>query len=254
MAKDRSKHAWGQFFSTALGVAVGAGTFYALVIRPWHLKWGSSEVEVKRSLPGDEIVANPMMQATRSISIQAAPAQIWPWLVQMGYKRAGWYSYDELETAVGVGDFHDGSSAERIIPELQNLKVGDLVPVADDDMGWFVVDQIQPERALVLRATINPLTGQAFQGEVSEPWLDASWTFFLDEAAPAGGTAALDEPPTRETRLSARFRATYAPKWMAAFVYGVLEPVHFLMERKMLEGIQARVEGPQVESITVEDE
>jgi hypothetical protein len=217
-----------------LGAAVGLAGFYVTVLRPWHLKWGSTEAEVVRPVPGDELVPKPRINATRSISIHATPAEIWPWLMQMGYKRAGWYSYDALESAVGVGDFAEGGSSRRIIPELQNLKVGDLVPAGPEELGWFKVVEIIPERALVLRATINPLTGRATTLEeagASGPFFDGTWVFNLDEITPG------------ETRLMARLRGTYRPDWVAGLAYTILEPVHFLMERKMLEGIRERVEA-----------
>ena len=99
--------------------------------------------EARRPLPGDELVASPKLQWTHSITIRARPTEIWLWLVQMGCRRAGWYSYDGLDNG-GV------PSADRIIPGLQRAEVGDIfpwTPAADDG---FVVRAVDPERALVV--------------------------------------------------------------------------------------------------------
>ena len=66
-------------------------------------------------MPGDELLDQPSFQATRAISIRAPPEDVWPWLVQIGYGRAGFYAYDLLD------NLGHGRSAERIRPELQHL-------------------------------------------------------------------------------------------------------------------------------------
>ena len=108
-----------------LAAAVGAVTGYVRYVRPWQLTWGATSQEVSRPLPGDELVARPTFNATRAISIAAAPEQVWPWLLQVGLTRAGWYSYDILDKL-------GRRSARRIIPELQGLAPGDVVPMSPD--------------------------------------------------------------------------------------------------------------------------
>src|SRR5271169_2931552 len=117
--------------SRAIPVLTGtvtAGTamlaVYALVVRPWHMKWGASPNEIEQSMPGDEAIPAPKIETTRAITIAAPASQVYPWLIQIGFQRAGWYSYDALEKMIGVGDFEGGSSSKRIVPELQELKVG----------------------------------------------------------------------------------------------------------------------------------
>ncbi len=121
----------------ALVVAIPA---YLFVYRPRQLRWGATGEEVARAMPGDEIQQQPIFNATRAVTIQARPEQIWPWLVQIGYKRAGWYGYDMLDNA-GI------PSADRIIPQLQHMEVGDAVPI------WaginFKVVTVEPDRYLV---------------------------------------------------------------------------------------------------------
>jgi len=210
---------------------------YWVLVRPWHQRWGASEVEAQDEMPGDDLVPNPLLQTTRAVTIAAPPEAIWPWLVQMGYGRAGWYSYDRLEQLMGVGEFAEGGSARRIIPELQDLKPDDLLP-AGPDLGWFRVERVDKPRHLVLRATMNPLNAKAYEPG-SAPrgaYLDGTWSFKL---LPLGG---------EQTRLIARLRANYRPHvWLSPFVMLVLEPAHFLMERKMLLGIRERVEAGVME-------
>lgn len=102
-----------------------ATVVYARFVRPWQLTWGATPEEVSRLLPGDELVTRPTFNATRAITIDARPEQIWPWLVQVGLTRAGWYSYDILDNL-------GRTSAHQIIPKLQNLEVGDVVPMSPD--------------------------------------------------------------------------------------------------------------------------
>jgi hypothetical protein len=98
------------------GVAAYAGVRY----RRWHLRWGATDEELILPLPGDEMVHRPHFNFTRAITIHARPEEIWPWLVQIGYGRAGWYSYDLLDNL-------GRPSADRILPELQQLQVGDWI-------------------------------------------------------------------------------------------------------------------------------
>ena len=115
---------------------------YRWVVRPWHQRWGATPDEVKDMMPGDELVPHPTLCATRGITIDARALDVWPWLVQMGgYTRAGWYSYDRFDNA-------GRASADRVIPELQDLRVGDVMLTSPTE--GFVVRAIDPGRSLVL--------------------------------------------------------------------------------------------------------
>ena len=102
-----------------LVIAVLAFIVYRFAIRPWHLRWGATDEESARAMPGDELLPDAR-PATRAITVAAPPEAIWPWLVQLGYGRAGWYSYDWIDN-----DFK--RSADRILPEHQHLDVGDEI-------------------------------------------------------------------------------------------------------------------------------
>ena len=114
-----------------VGAAVAA---YLLVLRPRQLRWGATDDEVRRTLPGDAVVVHPTFNATRAVTIEARPEDIWPWLVQMGLRRAGWYSYDWIDN---LGK----PSAETIVPELQDVHVDDLLPMSPGEkVGVWVKD------------------------------------------------------------------------------------------------------------------
>jgi len=100
---------------------------YILWARPYQLHWGATGEEVQRPMPGDELDSSPTFQATRAITIDATPQQIWPWLMQMGYGRAGSYGYDLFKN---VGSPSGPRSADRLLPQFQNFKVGDPVPIS----------------------------------------------------------------------------------------------------------------------------
>src|SRR6266566_8436315 len=124
-----------------LGLAMGiALAMYLLIYRPQQLRWGATDDEVARAMPGDQIQPQPIFNATRAVTIDARPEQIWSWLVQIGYLRAGWYGYDWIDNE-GI------PSADHILPALQHLKAGDDLPVWRGNNYKVVV--VEPNRFLV---------------------------------------------------------------------------------------------------------
>jgi hypothetical protein len=186
---------------------------YLFALRPWMLRWGATENEARRTLPGDDEVPNPMWQTTRAVTINAPPDQTWPWLVQMGYERAGFYSYDRLDNA-GI------PSAATIIPELQNVKVGDPFLLEADTALEFT--RLEPEQTMVC-------AGHDLRAELGLRF-DASAAYVLEP---------LD---TISTRLIARFRANLRGPLARVYTYVFFEPVDFIMMRKQLLGIKERAE------------
>jgi hypothetical protein len=202
------------FWITGLVALIASGFAYWLKLRPWYNRWGATDAELAQALPGDEIVRRLRTQSTRAITIAAPMSAVWPWLVQLGQGRGGLYSYDWAENLVGC-DIH---SADQIIPELLDLKVGDVIRLGPPGYPSFPVADIIPGRALVL-------------GDV-DPKLGAhSWTFYLQP---------IDE---QTTRLIVRSRGDY-PSTLSNFLIWqiITEPLHFVMERKMLQGIKWRAE------------
>jgi hypothetical protein len=202
------------------------------LLRRQGLRWGATDQEVHKPLPGDEIVPHPMLETTHAVTVQASAGEMWPWLVQMGVGRGGLYSYDWLQNLADL-DVH---SAEEIVPELQDLKVGDLVRLAPESMGaeagWRVA-AMEPGRTLVLHQPADPETGRPLDRE--DPNLGNyygwNWTFVLGQAE------------GDRTRLIVRSRVDGAPRFPIKVLYVLLlEFPHFVMERGMLKGIKKRAE------------
>jgi hypothetical protein len=219
-----------RYLASLAGVlAVGGAALaaYALVVRPWHIRWGATRSEATEPLPGDDLVTDPTFASTHAITIDAAPSDVWPWLVQIGQNRGGFYSYTALENLVGCRM----RNAERIVPEWQRLEEGDSV-LLHPEAPPLVVASVEPGRSFVLLGN-EPIVGSPARTE--EPGsgpLTYSWSFVL--RATDGGAS----------RLVVRSRASLpecglSRLWGRAF----LEPAHFVMERKMLLGIKRRAEA-----------
>jgi hypothetical protein len=203
-----------------LGAAIA---LYERLVRPWHLRWGASDDEVEARLVGDDLVAEPARQCTRAITIAAPPDRVWPWVVQLGADRGGFYSYDWLENLFALG-IH---SADRIVPEWQRREVGDLVYAdATGSGGWYVM-AVEPDRVLVLQVA-DVEAGHPVR-RTEPPWWEFAWTF------------ALRRGPDGTTRLLVRERVAFGklPVRLAMAPVGV---VSFVMTRKMMLGITARAE------------
>ena len=194
-------------------LAIASTIVTSPITRPWYSRWGANDKEVEMILPGDDIVPEPELMSTRAITIQAPATAVWPWLVQMGQGRGGLYSYERLENLVGC-DMHN---ADRIIPEYQQLKKGDkirLVPEGRDP--HFLVSAVEPGRAIILSGDDPPTT----------------WAFVLE---PIDDISA---------RLVVRWRQDYEPSFGNIIGWRVFtDPITFVMERKLLQGIKARVEA-----------
>jgi hypothetical protein len=201
------------FAVLAVGLALLASErLYRRVLRDWTLNWGASGDEATRPLPGDELLTDADIVATRAIRIEAPPSAVWPWLVQMGPGRAGAYTYDWIENLFGL-DMH---STDRIHAEWQKLDVGDVLRSRPDRPGMRV-ELLEPERVL---STCSE-TGD---------WV---WTFALEEQ-PDGSTRLLSRNRIAMTGSSAGQRLGML----------VMEPGSLVMERKMLLGIKERAERP----------
>jgi hypothetical protein len=204
-----------------VGQAVAlAGALYTtatLAARPWMERWGSTEAERTRSLPGDELVSDADQQ-THAIAIDAAPNVVWPWLVQMGQARAGFYTHDRLERLFGAAI----RNANEIHPEWQRLAVGDLVrtyrPMPRfEPLGWIVY-VVEPPRTLVVHEPER-------RGVIS-----SSWAFAL-------------EGEGEGARLLSRWRFRRRGAAHTAFKWLVFDPAHFIMETGVLHGLKTRAES-----------
>ena len=198
-----------------LSATAGAAAAYILAARSRQLRWGATDEESEGSLPGDDLLENIDITATRAITIRASAAQVWPWIAQLGQGRGGFYSYDFLENLVGC-HIH---SADRIGPEWQDVEVGDEVRFAPE--GGLAVASLEQGRSLVLRGGV-PI------GNIAPPY-DSTWSFVLRDG------------PDKTTRLLVRERYAYKRPW-ARFLVEPTEAVSFVMSQKMLRGIKGRAE------------
>ena len=194
--------------------------------RPWFRNWGATAEEIHRVLPGDEIVPVARTQSTRAISIAAPTDRVWAWLAQTGQDRGGFHSFEILEDLVGA----EMENLPYLDPSLQQWKLGDKLWMAPPDKfggaGHAVLMVLEPGQVLGFgtRQIGTPLT---------DP-VDGSWTFMV-------------EPQGKRTRLIIRGRGAGELAPLAATITAVaFDPVHFMMERRMMEVVKARAEGRPV--------
>ena len=202
-------------YVVGLSATAGTAAAYVLATRRRQLRWGATDEESERPLPGDDLIENADITATRAITIRATAAQVWPWIAQLGQGRGGFYSYDFLENLVGC-DIH---SADRVVPEWQDVGVGDEVRFAPE-VG-LAVASLELGRSLVLRGVV-PI------GNIAPPY-DSTWAFVLRDG------------PDKTTRLLVRERYAYKRAW-ARLIVEPTEVLSFVMSQKMLRGIKSRAE------------
>jgi hypothetical protein len=210
---------------SVLGGALALAAYDTLV-RPRLLDWGATDAERHTRLPGDDVVERVMTHHTRALTIDAPPDAVWPWLVQIGDRRAGFYSYDWVERYLFPGMVHyveKTHSATRVHAELQHVRVGDRINTGS--VGRLAlgnpVTVCEPDHALVI----------------------GTWAFVL--APLDGGRTRLlvRERDVGWFRLLAPRRSGLLKAAGALVDYAVAEPLHFAMTRKMMLGLKARAES-----------
>jgi hypothetical protein len=180
---------------------------YVTRIRPWQLRWGAADGEINRAMHGDDIVGRPSFNATRAVTINASAECIYPWIVQMGMTRAGWYSYDILDNLAR-------RSAERILPEHQSLQIGDAIPMSPDGKQGMYVHGFLENQWMLWWDKIG----------------DSTWVW---EIYPEGESA---------SRLVTRVRVKY--QWLSPVILFnlLIEFFDIVMMRKCMLGIKRRAE------------
>jgi hypothetical protein len=209
----------GRLTRAAAGAALAAGgaALYLRVYRPWQTRWGASDAEVTRFLPGDEIVGRPTWNATRAVTVAATPAQIWPFLVQIGWGRAGWYGYDRVDNG-------GRPSTWEILPEWQGLEIGKEFPMSP--VTFMVCVDFRENEWMLWRGKDADVDALSRRGVSSGTWL-----WYLDP---------VDET---HTRLITRMRDRY--RWTSPYIAVQLavDAFDFPFMRKVLLGIKARAEA-----------
>jgi len=188
--------------------------------------YGSTSFERQAPMPGDGIVSKPQFVVTHGITVNAPPESVWPWLVQMGWHRGGWYTARWVDKLLFSAN---RASADQIVEELQDLQVGDFIPDGplETECG-FVVEQLEPPALLVLQSSSHLPLEWRRKGRASVDW---TWVFNVG-ALDSGGRA----------RLIFRWRAATKPWWLTLSTWAVILPADFLMSRDMLRGVKARAE------------
>jgi proline iminopeptidase len=200
-----------------------AGWALGSAVRRLSQRTGVTDAEAFGTLPGDEVIPHPMAEWTRGVTVHAAPERIWPWLVQMGYGRAGWYTPAWVDRIIEPSLFQLKTSSprspERLLPEFQALAVGDLIADGPDYRSYWRVLAVEPQQAIVYRSVRHPWRPHPFdprdpaavgrvEGELiaGGVYVDCTWTFVLRAVG------------AETTRLLVRTRGNYAPRLLRPMV------------------------------------
>jgi proline iminopeptidase len=210
--------------SKLLAVAVGLVGGYAFGVRPRLLRWGATDAELGRPYPGAELIPGGTRSATTATTVDAPPSAVWPWLVQMGVDRGGWYSWDLL-------DNFGRRSTERIHPEWQQISVGDHFIAKPDGSFWWAVAACEPERFLLLRMSLD-LRGRPFDPTRPPPpfYTDSTWGWLLEEL------------PSGRTRIVESGYWCLRPRWLqplAGFLF--IEAQHWVMQTRQFANLKRRI-------------
>jgi hypothetical protein len=208
------------------GALVCATALGELALIRLGMTYGSTPEERQMVLPGDDIISQPSVVTNHAITIDAPASSVWPWLIQMGWGRGGWYTARWVDLLLFPAN---GPSAEVIVDGLQNLKIGDFVPDGPPETETgFIVEQLIPERALVLHSTSHLPASWRRRDLATMDW---SWSFHL-----------LPNESSSQTRYLFRSRWTTAPWWLTAGSWLGILPADFVMARDHLHGIRDRAE------------
>lgn len=204
--------------AAASAAVAGGVAAYVAFVEPWARRWGATDAEVGAPLPVDDLVAPGALATTRAITVDAPVEEVWPWLVQIGQDRAGFYSYTWLENLVGAGM----RNAATVHPEWQHRKRGDTVRLASEAryhaLGRQIAALVDPPNGLVL---VSPPDWERLQygGRAT-----GAWSFFLR--------------PLGDDRTRLLVRSSGGPVGTHLF-----DALHFLMEQKMMRGLRDRAEA-----------
>jgi hypothetical protein len=208
-----------------LGAAQIAWALATPFLRDRRTRWGATGDEALRPFPGDTLVPRPLWQFLHAITVEAPPEAVWPWIAQVGQGRGGFYSFQILENLLGCAIENAGT----IHSEWQPVKEGDPVwlhPKAPP----LTAALVEPGRALVLHG--HPAADPSPKPAPTSPDVAISWAFVIEPLDPS------------RSRLYSRNRAAYGPGLVQELSYGpwLVEPISFVMDRKMLQGIKLRAE------------
>jgi hypothetical protein len=192
---------------------IAACVAFKPLCRRWYSRWGCTEAELSQALPGDEFVPHSCGGYTQAIGISTPAEALWPWLVQIGQGRGGFYSYELLENLVGC-DIHNKN---YIVPELQSIKVGDNI-------------MMHPRAPAIPVAIVEPAKALVYGGSQDKDTANI-WIFYIAEK-------------DGFSRLISRWAFQYKPVFINRVVYNwLVEPIAAVMQRKMLLTIKKLAEA-----------
>jgi hypothetical protein len=233
----------------AILTSVIGGWLLSAALRRISVRTGVSDAEAFGSLPGDDIIPHPMVEWTRGVTVRTTAERVWPWLVQMGYGRGGWYTPEWIDLVANRWVFgvkrRFPRSADRLLPEYQHVAVGDLICDGPDYASYFRVQRIDPQHALVLRSIRHPRRGSPIDitdpespRRVEQQLVDAGTYFDFTWAL------VLHALPGLRTRLLLRTRANYTPQALKvlSMPLGLYDATYGVA---MLRAVARRAEGPK---------
>ena len=210
------------------GVMIIIACYLTLFLKPLRDRWGLKKEDLNKTFPGDEIIAKPNNQFTHAIAIDAPREKVWCWVAQMGQGRGGFYSYEALENLTGLNIYN----ADRILPEFQNPKLGDLIPFGPNDAYPLVV--CEPGKAMAIGLSFDMDKGTPFNPEVTpfpKNYFQLTWLWHVESV------------DAYHSRFYSRNRVVYNPSLKNKLMMGLLfESIVFAMDRKMCLGIKKRAE------------
>lgn len=209
------------------GIIIAIACYLTFFLKPLRNRWGLTKSEANRSLIGDEIIKHPKVQFSHGITINAPTSAVWPWIAQMGQGRGGFYTYEALENLAGLNI----SNANKILPEYQEPRIGDLIPFTPTDAYPLVF--CESRHAMVLGVSLDMDTGKLFDPEEFTPdnFFRLSWLWYVEDLG------------ENRSRFISRNRLTYSPSLANKLLFGwMMEPIVFTMDRKMCLGIKKRAE------------
>ncbi|MDQ4491885.1 hypothetical protein RBS60_16920 [Sinomonas sp. ASV486] len=215
---------------TAVGAGAAAALVYWTAIRPRLKNWGATREEITGPYPGAEVVPDGERGATMAVTINAPPEKVWPWLVQLGGDRGGWYSWDRLDNG-------GHPSARSIHPEWQALAVGDTVKYwtgRDGAVDAWTVAVLEANRFLGLHG-LSDLRGRPLDPAKPRPaaYTEGLWGFLLNELQDG------------ETRLVIGGYQAFRPRWVSPLLSDVLfPPIVWIMQARMLRVLKRNAESP----------
>lgn len=226
--QQKSRRAEFSYYLDALeGIGIMIACYLTIFLKPLRDRWGMTKKQLAREFPGDHIVTEPKSEFTHGIDIDAPAESVWPWVVQMGKGRGGFYSYELLENLMGLGIYN----TDKVLAEFQHTRVGDMIPFGPESAYPLVI--CEPGSAMVIENCDDLDTKKSYDPEQGRPdnFLHLSWLWFIEPIN------------DKKSRFISRNRLNYKSSIINRMMIGLLlEPIVFAMDRKMCLGIKKRAE------------